>query len=986
MTASLDSRILDTGRRLYDRFQGQRPSVFQKDYWMGKAMAWSMADADFKASLFRFVDVFPSLAGASDVAEHAREYFTQVPGGVLGKAGLKALTGGIGSALAARFIETNIETVASQFIAGVDTDDAMPKLAALREDGVAFTVSLLGEAVLSEPEADQYLDRYLGLLDALGRASSRWASLGGEAALDWGAAPRVNISIKPSSLYSQISGRAFERSVDHARERLRPILRKAIALDAAVLLDMEHYDLKNLTLALYQRIMEEPEFRGYPSSGIAMQAYLRDTPGDAGALVEWARRRGQPVTVRLVKGAYWDSEVALARQRNWPEPVYLHKAQSDLAFETIAGKFLENHEHVRLACGSHNLRSLAFVIETARERGIPDDEVEFQVLYGMAEPVRRALVEDGRRVRMYTPLGDMIPGMAYLVRRLLENTSNESFLRQGFVDMIDMERLLARPTPPDDPPVRAATPSGFQNAPLTDWSVAANRRSFARSLENLRKSLPRKVPLVVGGHERNGGSTLDSTDPNHPDRVVATVQSGDADALDAAVAAGVAAYAGWRDTPPDRRAAILFDAAAIARKRRMDLAALEVFEAGKNWDEADADVAEAIDFLEYYGHEMLRLASPQDLSRVPGERSSLFYEPCGVVAVIAPWNFPIAIAMGMVSAAIVAGNTVVYKPSSETPLCGYTVWKIFDDAGLPPGVLNFLPGPGALIGDGLVTHPDVWMTAFTGSRDVGLRINRLAAESSERSSHVKRVIAEMGGKNAIIVDADADLDGAVRDAIRSAFGYQGQKCSACSRLIVLDAVYDSVVERLAAAAESIVMGPAEDPATFVGAMISADAAAKVRQYIEIGKSEARLVLERLSSGDGHLAPLAIFADVDPGARIAQEEIFGPVLSVIRAADFDDALRIANGTAYALTGGVFSRSPAHIAAASDRFRVGNLYINRGSTGAIVGRHPFGGFRMSGVGSKAGGPDYLPQFMVPRNVVENTIRRSFTPDIESVEDGE
>jgi RHH-type proline utilization regulon transcriptional repressor/proline dehydrogenase/delta 1-pyrroline-5-carboxylate dehydrogenase len=244
----------------------------------------------------------------------------------------------------------------------------------------------------------------------------------------------------------------------------------------------------------------------------------------------------------------------------------------------------------------------------------------------------------------------------------------------------------------------------------------------------------------------------------------------------------------------------------------------------------------------------------------------------------------------------------------------------------------------------------------------------------------------MGGKNAIIVDADADLDGAVRDAIRSAFGYQGQKCSACSRLIVLDAVYDSVVERLAAAAESIVMGPAEDPATFVGAMISADAAAKVRQYIEIGKSEARLVLERLSSGDGHLAPLAIFADVDPGARIAQEEIFGPVLSVIRAADFDDALRIANGTAYALTGGVFSRSPAHIAAASDRFRVGNLYINRGSTGAIVGRHPFGGFRMSGVGSKAGGPDYLPQFMVPRNVVENTIRRSFTPDIESVEDGE
>ena len=415
----------------------------------------------------------------------------------------------------------------------------------------------------------------------------------------------------------------------------------------------------------------------------------------------------------------------------------------------------------------------------------------------------------------------------------------------------------------------------------------------------------------------------------------------------------------------------------------MELAALEVFETGKGWDEADGDVCEAIDFLEYYGREMIRLDKPQDLTAVPGETTSLFYEPRGVVGVVAPWNFPIAISMGMVSAAIVAGNTVVYKPSSESPACGFAVWELFDEAGLPPGVLNFVPGSGAVIGDGLVTHSDVWLVAFTGSRDVGLRINRLAAESSERGPNVKRVIAEMGGKNAIVVDTGADLDAAVRDVIRSAFGYQGQKCSACSRVIAVDPIHDALLERLKDAAESIELGPVEDPAAFVGAVISEDAAEKIRKYIEIGKAEGSLVVERLPENPkGHVVPLTIFAGIQPDHRLAQEEIFGPVLSVIRAADFDDALEIANRTPFALTGAVFSRSPSNIAKAAERFQVGNLYINRGSTGALVGRHPFGGFKMSGVGSKAGGPDYLRQFMVPRNVVENTIRRSFTPEIDDV----
>jgi RHH-type proline utilization regulon transcriptional repressor/proline dehydrogenase/delta 1-pyrroline-5-carboxylate dehydrogenase len=382
--------------------------------------------------------------------------------------------------------------------------------------------------------------------------------------------------------------------------------------------------------------------------------------------------------------------------------------------------------------------------------------------------------------------------------------------------------------------------------------------------------------------------------------------------------------------------------------------------------------------LEYYGREMIRLAVPRPMGDAPGELSHLFYEPRGVGVVIAPWNFPLAISMGMTSAAIVTGNTVVYKPSSEAAATGSMICRIFEEAGLPAGVLNFIPGPGNEIGDFLVTHRDVAFITFTGSREVGVRINELASKTSEDASFIKRVVAEMGGKNAIIVDSDADLDEAVVHIINSAFGYQGQKCSACSRLIVLEENYDKLINRLKAAVQSVNLGNPEDPRTFMGAVISPAAGSKIERYIEIGKKEGRVLVERPVSGKGHLVPLVIFTDIRPEHRLAQEEIFGPILSIIKVKDFDEAIDVANLTCYALTGGLFSRSPANIEKARKRFLVGNLYINRGITGALVGRHPFGGFKMSGVGSKAGGPDYLPQFMVPRNVVENTMRRGFAPE--------
>jgi RHH-type proline utilization regulon transcriptional repressor/proline dehydrogenase/delta 1-pyrroline-5-carboxylate dehydrogenase len=388
-------------------------------------------------------------------------------------------------------------------------------------------------------------------------------------------------------------------------------------------------------------------------------------------------------------------------------------------------------------------------------------------------------------------------------------------------------------------------------------------------------------------------------------------------------------------------------------------------------------VTEAIDFLEYYAREMIRLGSPVRLGNAPGEVNQYFYEPRGVAAVIAPWNFPLAISCGMASAAVVTGNCVLYKPARITPVIGWTLCEIFREAGLPDGVFNYVPGRGSVIGDYMVDHPDVSIIAFTGSLEVGLRIQERAAKVHPGQAYCKKVVCEMGGKNAIIVDDDADLDEAVTAVVYSAFGFQGQKCSACSRVIVLDPIYDRFIERLKEAAESIKLGPSEDPANYMGPVADRSAQKTVSEYAELAKQEGGVLVERTVDKPGCYAPLLIVEGVTPEHRIAQEEVFGPVLAVMRAKDFDQAVEYANSTRFALTGAIFSRSPERLDRAAREFRVGNLYLNRGCTGSLVGRQAFGGAKMSGVGTKAGGPDYLLSFMDPRCVTENTMRRGFAP---------
>ncbi len=509
----------------------------------------------------------------------------------------------------------------------------------------------------------------------------------------------------------------------------------------------------------------------------------------------------------------------------------------------------------------------------------------------------------------------------------------------------------------------------FKNEPFTDFSKEENRQRMIQAIEKVQSELGREYPLIIDGEEVYTSDKFKSINPSNKDEVVGIFQKATNEEAEKALIAANKAFEYWRFVPPEERAMILIRAAAIAKKRKLELAAWQVFEVGKNWAEADADVAEAIDYLEFYAREMIRYAQPQPLTAIPTEFNEYFYIPLGTVVVIPPWNFPLAILLGMTTAALVTGNTVVLKPASDAAAVGYHFVKLMEEAGLPKGVLNFVTGPGSTVGDYLVQHPKTRMIAFTGSKDVGLRINELAAKTQPGQIWIKRVIAEMGGKDAIIVDDEyPDLEDAANAVIASAYGFQGQKCSALSRLIVVESIYDKFVEMVVEKAKEIKIGPAKDN-FFMGPVINQTAEIKILTYIDIGKEEGKLVLGgEKAPGNGFYIKPTIFKDVPPDARIAQEEIFGPVLSIIKAKDFDHALEIANNTVYGLTGSVFTLNRDKIHKAKKLFHVGNLYINRKCTGALVDVHPFGGFNMSGTDSKAGGRDYLLLFMQAKSVSE------------------
>ncbi len=513
----------------------------------------------------------------------------------------------------------------------------------------------------------------------------------------------------------------------------------------------------------------------------------------------------------------------------------------------------------------------------------------------------------------------------------------------------------------------------FANEPLTDFSQPANVDAFHTALEKVRVQLGRTYPLIIGGEKIFTEETFASTNPARPAEIIGRVSKATPELADRAVRAAATAFESWRRVPAAERARYLFSAAKIMRQRKHEFSALMVLEAGKTWVEADADTAEAIDFMEFYGREMLRLCCPLPTLPEPAHETELRYIPLGVGVVIPPWNFPNAIMTGMTTAAIVSGNTAVLKPASATPvIAAWLAELLTDELHLPPGVLNFVPGPGGAVGDVLVDHPLTRFIAFTGSKEIGLRINQRAAAVHPGQKWLKRAVLEMGGKDAILVDETADLDEAAAGIVSAAFGFQGQKCSACSRAIIVASVYDAVLAKIIERTNALTVGnPALGPEMDMGPVIDAAALAKHLEYIEIGKGEGRLVAggEAIANRAGgyYLQP-TVFADVPPDARLAQEEIFGPVLAVIKARDFEDGLAIANNTEYGLTGSIYSMRRDRLEHAREEFHCGNLYLNRKCTHALVGVHPFGGFNMSGTDSKAGGSDYLLLFTQAKVISE------------------
>lgn len=981
--SDLAQRTREIGSDLFQRMKGESPSIFDKSWWSGRIMEWCMRDEAFKVEMFRFVDVLPQLGDSRAVASHLKQYFCRpeqdFPAAL--QWGLKAVSPGSPVAkMAAKTINKNVNGMAAQFIAGSTGAEALPSLLQLRTQRMAFTVDVLGEKTVSQEECEQYKARYLSLIDDLSAGTGDWD---GDPLLDgdaYGQIPRVNISVKLSALYSQADVLDFDHSVDALLEQLRPIVRSARDAGVFVNLDMEQYAMKDLTIEVFERLLTEPEFRDGPHCGLALQAYLKDARGDLERLIKFSKKRKRTFTVRLVKGAYWDYETVLAQQHGWRIPVFEEKAATDACFEDMTDMLLATKGQVRTAIGSHNVRSIAHAAARAEALGLPASALEYQALYGMAEPIKAALVGMGYRVRNYVPVGELIPGMAYLVRRLLENTSNEGFLRSTFVEAVDTDTLLQAPMPRGvsaAPPI--AAPGWGGNAAFLDFRESEARQRVPKALRQVeKKTLGKHVPVVVGGEKRTNRDHIPSLYPADPNVVVAQAACATIEDVDEAVALSVTAGRRWDRVPSSDRADILRRAADRLEADRLRLAALQVYEVGKNIREADADVCEAIDFLRYYAAEIERLAAGARVDSYPGEQNRLTYRARGVCAVIAPWNFPLAIIAGMTAAALAAGNAVVMKPAEQSPACAFALYQALIAAGVPNDVLHFLPGVGETIGAHLVRHAEVDVIAFTGSRAVGLEILREAASIRPGQRGLKKVIAEMGGKNAIIVDDDADLDEVVAGVVGSAFGFQGQKCSACSRAIIVGDSYGPFVKRLIEATASLHIGPPTDPHFKVNTVIDAESQARINATIEAATSEVELGIRRTVPTTGYYVGPTVFVGADPAHSLCQEEIFGPVVAVLRAPDFDSAVDIANGTAYALTGGLYSRSPAHIAAARRELAVGNLYINRKITGALVGRQPFGGFAMSGVGSKAGGPDYLLQFMEPRCVTENTMRRGFSPE--------
>jgi len=965
--SSREKRIQELGQALLLSAREEEKKKEASHRWETALLEWCMQNEELRNRSFRFIDVFPSLKSSAAVFQHIQEYFPRsehrLPKTL--RVGL-ALTqpSFLTKPVMARVTRELYLRMAGLFIGAANEAEALEKFRLYHAQGLRLSVDLLGEKTTHDAEADVYEGRYRDLILALGHERK--------------GAGFQNISVKLSALDPCFSPLDKKGVLERAGRRLRRLLLLARENDVFVHIDMEDYEVRDLTLDVVESVLGSGEFKGGVCAGVVLQAYLRDAADAADRILSFSSKLKEPLTIRLVRGAYWDSEVMKARELHWPIPVFTSKPEADAMFESLMEKILRRAPSVKLAVASHNVRSLAAAWAMAEELKIPKDALEFQCLYGMGEPFIPGLKPSGYPLRFYMPIGDPVIGMAYLVRRLLENVSSQSFVRRGFHEAERSGELLKAPPPLSEPKREIPSAPAFEPLAGLAFHDEKIRERFNISLETVRRGLGTQIPVVIGGREITNRTRSEVFSPvDGKTRVLRFVQASAEDA-DEAVTQASRAAASWQQRSLKERAGMLLSAADLMVSHRYELAALTVWEAGKPWREADAEVIEAVDFLRFYAWQAQKLLGETVTEDLDQETNRLTFLARGVTAVIAPWNFPLAILTGMSAAALVSGNPVILKPAEQSVLCGWKIYQIYRAAGIPEDALHFLPGLGENAGAALVKHPDTAVIAFTGSREAGLSILQSANEKKRDQNRVKKCVIEMGGKNPAIVDVSADLDLAIPAVLQSAFGFAGQKCSALSRLIVIEEIYDEFLARLAGAAKSFAVDSPLFSSTVCGPVIDAQALQKIESYIETGKAEGRIVFEGLKPGqEGFYVPPIIFSDLPESSKLLREEIFGPVLCVIKAADFDHALSLANSCEYALTAAVYSRTPSHLEKARAVLQAGNLYLNRSQTGAIVGRQPFGGFKLSGGGTKAGGADYLKEFCLMKTVSENISRHGFAP---------
>ncbi|MBH1989266.1 MAG: proline dehydrogenase family protein [Myxococcaceae bacterium] len=947
----MQKQIEELGLKLFEEMRGEIPGIFNSDYWQGKLMDWVMKDPSFRVDLFHFVDVLPQLRSSEQVAQHIKEYLLKegrILPGVISVA-LKAATARLSSGIATRSIRKNISAMAERFVVGREVKSAIQELHALHEQGIAFTVDLLGEYSLSNQQADEYQKRYLDLIHHLVRIANQWRS---DPVMD--VMPRVHMSIKIPVLEPQIKAVDPVGSLEKLRKRILPLFEAADRENVFLNLDLGQWEYHEITYHLFESLSK------FKNIGIVVQAYLKSSEGDLERLLTLAKKRGAPIGACLVKGAYWDFEVVNAQQKGFECPVFKDKAETDRNYEKLSRFLLDHAEHFHIAFGSHNLRSIAQAIVYAERQKIPSSAYEIQMLYGMAEPERKVLRARGHRVRVYAPIGELLPGMAYLVRCLFENTSNTGFLKLSHRDNIDPIVLLKEPAVSLEGTPKA-TLNDSANGSLTDFTKPENREGFQKSLDRWAKTFPIRVPVILSGFSQKGERVFEGVTPNDGQTVVARVEMASQEQAEQAIQNAFEAMTNWRAQSLATRTQWLRKLADILERDRFELAALQCYEVAKPWLEADRDVAEAIDSCRYYARQAEQELSPRKQGHLLGEQNWLSYEGRGPCFVLAPGNFSLAILCGMAVAALVSGNTVIMKPAKNASLVAKSLFDRILESGFPKEVCQFLPGCGSEIEAYWVEHPLVAQIAFSGSRDVGLQIIEKAAKTKRGQPQVKRVICEMGTKNAVIVDDDADLDEAVLGILHSAFGFAGQKSSAASRILVHEAIYESFVSRLIEGCQSLVVGSAVQPSISLPPVVDEQARQRLLHEIELASKENKLLYRGEIPDQGFFVPVALFEVESEQVRLMQQEFLGPILAIMKMKTFAECLRVAASTEFARTGMVYSRSPKNLELAKKEFRAGNLYFNRASTG----------LGMSGIGTKAGGPGYLLNFVDLKVVTENTL---------------